>query len=635
MKIVLAQQNYHIGNFEENVRKILEAVREGKRLGADLVICSELSVCGYPPRDFLEFDDFIDQCYAAIDRIREEADSIGVIIGAPARNPSPEGKPLFNAAWLLYEKDIRGVAYKTCLPTYDVFDEYRYFEPGYEWKVIPFKNKKIALTICEDIWNMGDNPLYRICPMDKLMAQGPDLMINISASPFDYDHDEDRKEVVRCNVLKYKLPMVYCNAVGSQTEIVFDGGSLVYDAEGKLVRELKYFEEELAMVDIGAVAPLYEELLPGLSVAIEGFTTASGQSDALRERRTLVAGVTGNPGREDRPQFDKEMRVSHITDPGKVIEYLVAENNIRQIHDALVLGIRDYFFKMGFSAAIVASSGGIDSAVTLALACEALGSDHVHAILLPSDYSSAHSVEDAEQLSRNLGNPYEIIPIKEVYGALLHALSPVFKTLPKAANGGLPKGPSSAGSRQGPGFKEGVLPNEIGLAEENLQSRTRGNILMGIANKFGYIMLNTSNKSELSTGYGTLYGDMAGGLSVLGDVYKVQVYALARYINREREIIPLNILVKAPSAELRPGQKDSDSLPEYDLLDKILYQYIEKRQGPREIISMGIEEALVHRVLSMVNTNEYKRNQFCPIIRVSCKAFGVGRRVPIVGKYLS
>src|SRR5450432_1336144 len=422
MKIVLAQQNYHIGNFEENVRKILQAVREARLGGADLVVCSELSVCGYPPRDFLEFGDFIAQCYTAIDRIRQEADTIGVIVGCPARNPSPEGKPLFNAAWLLYEKEIKGVAHKTCLPTYDVFDEYRYFEPGYAWKVIPFKNKKIALTICEDIWNLGDNPLYRICPMDHLIGQGPDLMINISASPFDYDHDEDRKEVVRHNSLKYKLPIVYCNAVGSQTEIVFDGGSLVYDAEGNLIRELKYFEEDLALVEIGAVPPLFEELLPGFSVAVgEPATAEARQSDPLWERGTLTStkdssSTGGGTIAEKEPHFDKEMRVSRIGDPDKVIEYLVAENNIRQIHAALVLGIRDYFSKMGFSGAILGSSGGIDSAVTLALACEALGKDHVHAILLPSEYSSAHSVRDAEELSRNLGNPYEIIPIREVYG---------------------------------------------------------------------------------------------------------------------------------------------------------------------------------------------------------------------------
>jgi len=614
MKIALVQQNYHIGNFEANTRKIIDAIRQAKQTGADLVVFTELCVCGYPPRDFLEFEDFIAQCYASVDRIREEADTIGVIIGSPARNTALQGKDLFNAAWLLYEKEIKGIAHKTCLPTYDVFDEYRYFEPAYDWKVIPFKGKKIALTICEDIWTLGDNPLYRVCPMDQLIGQSPDVMINISASPFDYDHDADRKEVVRQNVLKYKLPMYYCNAVGSQTEIIFDGGSIVYDAKGRLVKELKYFEEDMAVIDLPApVPPLYEEILPGFSIPIhadeagEELLTPTEKTPGPGTGETTAQASTPAPvaAPGEPAAFDKEMRVSKLKDPNKVIEYLTNTENIRQIHQALILGIRDYFSKMGFSKAILGSSGGIDSAVTLALACEALGKDNVRAILLPSSYSTSHSVSDAEQLSRKLGNPYDIIPIREVYEALLHTLEPAFKG------------------------------TSFGLAEENLQSRTRGNILMGIANKFGYILLNTSNKSELSTGYGTLYGDMAGGLSVLGDVYKMQVYALARYINRDGEIIPANILEKPPSAELRPDQKDSDSLPEYELLDKVLYQYIERRHGPKEIVAMGIDEALVKRVLRLVNTNEYKRNQFCPIIRVSSKAFGVGRRVPIVGKYLS
>jgi NAD+ synthase (glutamine-hydrolysing) len=299
------------------------------------------------------------------------------------------------------------------------------------------------------------------------------------------------------------------------------------------------------------------------------------------------------------------MRVSKISDPDKIVEYLTAIKNIRQIHQALILGIRDYFRKMGFSKAILGSSGGIDSAVTLSLACEALGKENVRAVLMPSQFSSSHSIKDAEQLSKNLDNPYDILSIEDIYETFLQTLAPVFKDLP------------------------------FSLAEENIQSRSRGNLLMAMANKFGYILLNTSNKSELATGYGTLYGDMAGGLSVLGDVYKVQVYALARYINRNGEIIPENIIQKAPSAELRPDQKDSDSLPDYPVLDKVLYQYIEKRQGPKEIVAMGIDEALVKRILKLVNTNEYKRNQFCPIIRVSSKAFGIGRRVPIVGKYLS
>ena len=572
MKIALAQQNYHIGNFEDNTRKIIEGIEQARKQQADIVVFSELSICGYPPRDFVEFNDFINKCYDAIQNIQAHTQDIAVIVGSPERNSVKEGKDLFNSAWFLYNKTVHAISRKTLLPTYDVFDEYRYFEPAYDWNVIEFKGKKIALTICEDLWNINDNPLYRLCPMDQLISKQPDIMINISASPFDYDHDDDRKEIIRANVLKYKLPMFYCNAVGSQTEIVFDGGSLVFDAKGMLVKEMKYFEEDFQVVDMQ------------MPVEKEGIDWS--QTEHIKE-------------------LDKEMRVSKVKDPGKIIEYLIAGHNIKQIHQALILGIRDYFQKMGFAKAILGSSGGIDSAVVLALACGALGNENVRAVLMPSHYSTSHSVSDAELLSKNLNNPYDIIPIKDVYDTFLKTLKPVFKDLP------------------------------FSIAEENIQSRTRGNLLMAIANKFGYILLNTSNKSELATGYGTLYGDMAGGLGVLGDVYKMQVYALAKYINRDRVVIPENIINKAPSAELRPDQKDSDSLPEYPVLDKILYQYIERRQGPREIISMGVDEMLVRRVLKLVNTNEYKRNQFCPIIRVSSKAFGVGRRVPIVGKYLS
>ena len=570
MKVFLVQQNYHIGNFEENTRKIVEGIRLAEEAGADLAVFSELCVCGYPPRDFLEFEDFIRQCERSIERILPHTARVGAIVGSPARNPQAKGKDLFNGAWLLHEGEVKAVVHKTLLPTYDVFDEDRYFEPACAWDIVPFKGHRIALTICEDIWNLGDNPLYRICPMDILMEGKPDLMVNISASPFDYDHDLDRKEVIRLNVVKYGLPMVYCNVVGAQTEIVFDGGSLVYDASGRIVHEAAYFREDHFLVDTVVLA------VPAVG------PSADSEGAAL----------------------DGEMRVSKIEDPEQTVPYMTSEANMEQVRSAIVLGIRDYFGKMGFSDAVLGSSGGIDSAVTLALACEALGPGHVRAILMPSPFSSGHSVEDAVQLSRNLGNPHDVIPIKSLYEGFLDTLAPYFDGLP------------------------------FGLAEENVQSRIRGNLLMAMANKFGYILLNTSNKSELATGYGTLYGDMAGGLSVLGDVYKVQVFALARLINREREVIPANILTKPPSAELRPGQLDSDSLPDYGLLDKVLYQYIERRRGPREIIDMGVEESLVKRVLRMVNANEYKRNQFCPIIRVSSKAFGVGRRMPIVGRYL-
>jgi len=566
MKIALAQQNYHIGNFESNANKIIDAIKLAKEAGAELVVFSELCICGYPPRDFLEFEDFINQSYAAIDLIKEQADTIGVLIGAPARNSDPQGKDLFNAAFLLYDKKVQGEVHKTLLPTYDVFDEGRYFEPAYSWNVLEFKGKKLAFTICEDIWNMGSNPLYRTTPMEELIGFAPDVMINLSASPYNYAQDIVRNSIVKAHTLKYQLPMLYCNTVGSQTEIVFDGGSLVYDDAGNKVGELKYFAEDFKVFDL-------EQLVNKQAV---------GEQDVTVYYAASEVGVGRN-----------------------VLEYLADEKSIEEIYAALVLGIRDYFTKMGFNKAIIGSSGGIDSAVTIALAVEALGKENVHAVLMPSHYSTSHSVSDAEQLSRNLDNPYNIIAIKNIYDAFLTELDPLFKGLP------------------------------FSVAEENIQSRTRGNLLMAIANKFGYILLNTSNKSELATGYGTLYGDMAGGLGVLGDVYKTQVYALARYINRDKEIIPEHIITKAPSAELRPDQKDSDSLPEYDELDTILFKYIEERKGPKELIAQGFDEALIKRILRMVNMNEYKRNQFCPIIRVSYKAFGVGRRIPIVAKYLS
>ncbi len=559
MKIFLAQQNYHIGNFTTNTEKIISAIREAKEQGGDLIVFSELAVCGYPPRDFLEFDDFINECTIAIERIRVEADTIGVLVGAPSRNTVAEGKDLFNSAYLLYESEIKGIIHKTLLPNYDIFDEYRYFEPAWAWQVLEFKGRRLAVTICEDIWNLMDNPLYRSNPMDELIRQSPDVMVNLSASPFDYIHAEGRVSMVRQNVARYGLPIIYCNAVGSQTEIVFDGGSMVMDADQNLVLEMPYFEENMSSVTLEMNNKFAEQIVK--------------KADILSVMKDIPAA------------FEQG-------------------HNIPLIHRAIITGIRDYFDKMGFREAIVASSGGVDSAVVLALASEALGAENVRALLMPSQYSTGHSVTDAEQLSKTLGNKYDIIPIRPVFDSMMTALDPMFHDLP------------------------------FSVAEENLQSRIRGNLVMAMANKFGYILLNTSNKSELATGYGTLYGDMAGGLGVLGDLYKQQVYELGAYINLNGEIIPQNILTKAPSAELRPDQKDTDSLPDYSILDPILYQYIERHQGPKEIIALGYEEALVTRILKMVNNNEYKRNQFCPIIRVSPKAFGVGRRVPIVGKYL-
>jgi NAD+ synthase (glutamine-hydrolysing) len=542
MRIALAQLDYHIGNFELNTRKIIDKIELAKSKKVDLVVFSELCICGYPPRDFLEFKDFIQRCTDSIDKIALCCDGIAAIVGGPSVNPVIEGKDLFNSAYFLSEKQIKKIIHKTLLPTYDVFDEYRYFEPNTTFECIEFKDERIALTICEDLWNINENPLYRNCPMDELIKHSPTMMINIAASPFDYKHIVARKKALRDNAERYKLPLFYVNHTGAQTELLFDGGSMAFNAKAELVNELKYFEEDFKVID----TKNFEEPLLDF-----GFTP------------------------------------------------------IELIHDALVMGIKDYFTKLGFKKAILGLSGGIDSAIVLALAIEALGKDNVRSILLPSKYSSEGSVKDSLAMLNNTKSPYDILNIDGIVDAVEDTLHPQFiHTVPD-------------------------------VTEENIQARARGVLLMALSNKFGYILLNTTNKSEAAVGYGTLYGDMCGGLAVLGDVYKTQVYELANYINRKEEIIPKNIISKPPSAELRPGQKDSDSLPDYSILDKVLLEYIENRQGPNEIIAMGFEASLVQRILKMVNTNEYKRHQTPPILRVSPKAFGSGRRMPIVGKYLS
>ena len=546
MKIALAQLNCHIGNFESNTRNIITAIADAKQQGADLVVFPELSVCGYPPRDFLEFSEFIGLCEDAGKQIAAACTDIACIIGLPTKNPDIQGKDLFNSAYFIENGKVKAVVNKALLPNYDVFDEYRYFEPALSFNCIEFKGKKIALTICEDLWNINDNPLYISNPMDVLIGQKPDLMINIAASPFSYTHDEERIKILSDNCRKYGLPLLYVNQVGSQTEIIFDGGSLAINEKGELLDELKYFEEDLRVFEFS-----------------------------------------------DGKILNKKAIGHHML------------TDIEQIHHALILGIKDYFSKSGFTKAVLGLSGGIDSAIVCALASEALGPENVMAVLMPSEYSTGHSVQDALDLVNNLKCKHEIIPIREAVAAYDKMLAPVFKDLP------------------------------FNIAEENIQARCRAIIVMAMSNKFGYILLNTSNKSECAVGYGTLYGDMAGAIGVIGDVYKTQVYQLAHYINREQEIIPQNSIVKPPSAELRPGQKDSDSLPEYDILDKILFEYIELKKSSREIIEKGFDEEIVRRILKMVNVAEFKRYQTPPILRVSPKAFGMGRRMPIVGKYLS
>ncbi len=546
MKIAIAQQNYIAGDFEGNYQKIVQAVDTAFAQGADILLLAELTVCGYPARDFLDYRDFTHRSLQVVQRVADYAkNKLAVVIGTPTFNPVLDGKDLYNSACFLVDGNIEFTANKALLPTYDIFDEYRYFEPAKEFNVLEYKGYKIALTVCEDIWNIkNENPLYPMSPMDELVRQSPDLMLNLSASPFARGHARNRKEIVKANAIQYNVPVFYCNQYGAQTDIIFDGGSIVCSPYGKIYEELSYFEESVMTFDLESV--------------------------------------------KNYQGADQEQQ----------------EEDITLVHDALVLGIRDYFAKSGFKKAIAGLSGGVDSALVVALAAKALGPENIFSVLMPSQYSSDHSINDSLKLVENLGSPHAIMPIKDVFDAFEQTLVPHF---------------------------EGLPPN---VTEENLQSRIRAVYLMAFSNKFGYILLNTSNKSEAAVGYGTLYGDMCGAIGVIGDLYKTQVYELCRYINRDGEIIPENILTKAPSAELRPDQKDSDSLPDYDILDKILYQYIERCQSPQEIAAQGFDTALVQRVLKLVNNAEFKRFQTPPYLRVSPRAFGVGRRLPIVARYL-
>lgn len=545
MKIAIAQLNYHIGHFNQNLQAMLDAIDQARSKNADLILFGELACCGYPPRDFLEFDDFIQKSNQTIDTLKSVSGDIAIVVGAPSINPVPEGKDLYNSAYFLYNNEVQHIQHKCLLPTYDVFDEYRYFEPATDFNLVEFKGKKIALTICEDIWNIGnENPLYTTCPLDEYEKEQPDLILNLSASPFSYGHVEERRQIVKANTLRYKTPLFYANHAGAQTELIFDGGSLVANSKGVIVDELDLFKEDIRVYDLHEIEQIDTEQLP---------------------------------------------------------EHSKMEN----MRQALVLGISDYFAKLGLKKAVLGLSGGIDSALVTVLATQALGKDNVKAVLMPSQFSSDHSITDSIELVNNLGIDHNIIEISPIYDQFMEQLSPLFEDRP------------------------------FNVAEENLQSRSRGVLLMAISNKLGHILLNTSNKSELAVGYGTLYGDMCGGLSVIGDLYKTEVFEMCRHLNKNGEVIPENIITKPPSAELRPNQKDSDSLPDYDILDSILFEYIENRKGPKEIIAMGFDESLVKKTLGLVNRNEFKRYQTAPVLRVSDKAFGMGRRLPIVAKYLN
>jgi NAD+ synthase (glutamine-hydrolysing) len=543
MNIALAQLNYIIGDIEGNTTKILAEVDAAK---VDLVVFSELAICGYPPKDLLDYPSFIERCELALDTIRIASNEIGVLVGSPSLSGLAKGKKLYNSAFFFSDQKLLAKVNKTLLPTYDIFDEYRYFETNNVFECVDFKGERIAVTICEDLWNLDNEKLYHVTPMDELIKQNPTVMINLSGSPYSYNHVEKRRTRMQLNAKTYSLPLFYVNQVGGNTDLLFDGGSMFINRLGDIVEECEFYNEDFKVIQWDS-STLYED--------------------------------------------------NHQ-------EYY--DYDIGLIHDALVMGVRDYFSKVGFKNAVLGSSGGIDSAVVHAIAAEALGAEHVKAITMPSKYSSSGSVDDAQKLAQNLGSPFSIIPIKKAFDAFEETLADEFI---------------------------GTEPN---VTEENLQARSRGIILMAYSNKFGNMVLNTSNKSESAVGYSTLYGDMCGGLSVIGDLYKEQVYELARFINRYGEVIPYEIVNKEPSAELRPDQKDIDSLPPYPVLDKILFHYIEGKKGWQEIVDLNLEGAddiLIRKIIRMVDRNEYKRFQAPPTLRISHKAFGFGRSMPIVARY--
>ena len=546
MRIALAQINLHVGNFDLNLQKIHHTIQQARQQGADLVVFPELTVCGYPARDMLFSDAFIERCQQAVEEIADSCRGIGAIIGSPARQQSRPGKALFNAAFLMYDGKIQDVYHKGLLPTYDVFNEYRYFEPATEFRTVSFKGKRIALTVCEDIWNIDGHGMYGLNPPDLLSRESPDLMINISASPFAWNHRAKRMEVLTENARKYALPLFSVNLVGGQTDLLFDGVSAVCNGNGMIVDTLAAFEEDMRVYDLANVLQHTGHQPPALTGVHEKYAC---------------------------------------------------------MRRALVMGVRDYFRKTGVKKAILGLSGGIDSALTLVIAAEALGKENVWAVLLPGPYSSEHSIADALALANKLGIKHDTISINDTVKSFENSLAGKFAdTLP-------------------------------GIAEENIQARARAVVLMALSNKFGHMLLNTSNKSEAAVGYGTLYGDMCGGLAVIGDVYKTEVYGIARLINEKEEIIPHNTILKPPSAELKPNQKDTDSLPEYELLDQVLYKLVDLQMDAASIAAEGYDRSLVEKIAAMVFANEHKRLQSPPILRVSPKCLGIGREMPVEANY--
>jgi len=550
VKIALAQLNTIVGDCEGNLARVLSSLERAREEGVDLVVFPEQTLPGYPAEDLLEREDFIDQVQDVFERAVQACQGMAMVLGTIVRTDCPEGKPIYNSAALVQDGEVLGFQHKTLLPTYDVFDEARYFCPAREHPVFEFKGRKLALAICEDLWNRPGfcvENMYDTDPVEKWVVDGEaDLVIAISASPFSLGRPRFRRRLLGEIASSRGIDLVYCNLVGGNTSLVFDGTSIALGAKSELLSQASSFDEDFVVFD-----------LPG----------RDGEAGAA----PAVAGAEDSSGED-----------------------------LEQAFGALVLGTRDYLQKSGFRKAVLGLSGGIDSALTAVVAAAALGPENVIGVTMPSRFSSGGSVSDSRQLADNLGISLEEIPIETIFSSVLDTLGPVFEGL------------------------------EEDVTEENIQARIRGLLLMALSNKLNALLLTTGNKSELAVGYCTLYGDMSGGLAVISDVPKTLVYRISEWLNRDGEVIPAAIIDKPPSAELRPDQKDTDSLPPYDVLDAILEAYVEEGHGLREVVELGFEEETVAGILRMVDLNEYKRLQAAPGLRITSKAFGPGRRFPVV-----
>ena len=556
MKICLAQINPTVGAFEQNVKKICRFINTAKKKGADLIVFPEMCIVGYPPKDLLELSGFVDSNLKALEEVKNNVTGISAIVGFVDRNVGQRGKNLYNAAAYINNKEIVSRHYKSLLPTYDVFDEGRYFESAHSISLAKISGRKSGISICEDAWGANiiwHRKIHHKDPVESMIRQGAEIIINISASPFTIGKQDERLKMLTSHAKKYNVPIVFVNQIGGNDDLVFDGNSLVINKKGVIVDKALSFEEDLLMVEFKG---------PDIS--------AGGSKPSSVGKRTQAG---------------------------------ADEGEIESVYDALVLGTRDYVRKCGFKKAVIGLSGGIDSAVTAVIAARALGKGKVLGVTMPSGFSSKGSVKDSKALAKRLGIAFENIPIKSVYNAYTRTLSDMFTGLP------------------------------FDVTEENLQARIRGKILMAISNKYGYLVLTTGNKSELAVGYCTLYGDMCGGLAVISDIPKTMVYDIAEYINRKKEIIPIDTIEKPPSAELRPDQKDQDSLPPYDILDGVLRAYVEESKDIDDIVGIGFNETLVKDIIKKVDTNEYKRKQAAPGLKVTSKAFGTGRRMPLAQRY--